>query len=142
MGRVRIYRKSLTDVEVENLKELAIGAGFLPEDLELFTDIGEHEASEDEVVLVFMTPDQCSEPTLESTLAQVPARGRAICIWPAGAPEAELPAGVKKYSYSIIAWNPERLRACSADDDVAFFENSSGVALPPIDTERNICVLQ
>jgi hypothetical protein len=96
---------------------------------------------DDEVILVLGTAPICADAETEANLAKA-ANGarRAIWIWPQDSAAAELPPGAAKYSYSVIPWDSEKLRAVSADDDVTCFETPSGEPLPKVPTERNLCV--
>jgi hypothetical protein len=95
-------------------------------------------------VLVVMTPATCADASLEEELAKTQNGGRrAICIWPVeGDVSPEHPPAAKKYGYSIIPWDADKLRAVAADDDVFYFETSAGEPLPTVETERNLCVVE
>jgi hypothetical protein len=141
--RARILRKGLTEAEALAAADLAAEAGFATEEIEVVTAIGEPAPGcDDEILLVVMTSALCLDPSLEDEFKKLPLGGRrAICIWPSGgeAP-SEPPSAAGNYAYSIIPWNVEKLRAVAADDDVMFFETSSGAPLPKVKMEHNLCV--
>jgi hypothetical protein len=140
--RFKIFGRKLTDAEVSAVKALADEAGCLADRIEVTTSIGEPDPdAEDEVILMLATPDTCADVELENDLASVPKGGRrAIWIWPQNGAPAELPAAAAKYSYSIISWNAEKLRAVASDGDVTCFESPMGELLPKIPVKRNLCV--
>ena len=143
MRRIRILGKALTDGEVVAISHLAAQAGCSPEEIEVTASVGDPVPDcDDEILLVLMSPATCADEGLEAELAKTPNGGRrAICVWPAeGEVPAEPPNGAKKYGYSIIPWNADKLRAVVADDDVLCFETSAGNPLPKVETERNLCV--
>jgi hypothetical protein len=123
--------------------ELAAEAGCSLEEIEVVSSIGGPvPGCDDEIVLVLMSPETCSDPLLEDELAKTPNGGRrAICIWPEkGAVPDEPPSAAKKYGYSIIPWDADKLCSVAADDDVLCFETPTGEPLPKVETERNLCV--
>lgn len=145
MRRIKILAKALTEAELAAAIGLAKESGCSAAELETVTTIGDPvENCDDEIVLVVMTPATCADTALEEELANTPNGGRrAICIWPGdGNIPAEHPPAAKKYGYSIIPWDADKLRAVAADDDVFYFETAGGEALPPVDTERNLCVVE
>ncbi len=91
-----------------------------------------------------MTPAACADASLDEELAKTQNGGRrAICIWPVeGDVPPEHPPAAKKYGYSIIPWDANKLRAVAADDDVFYFETPAGEPLPTVETERNLCVVE
>jgi|SRR6266568_2812952 len=145
MRRVKILGKALSEVEIAAAVGLANEAGCTDSELEIVASIGDPvEDCDDEIVLVVMTPATCADADLDEELAKTPNGGRrAICIWPGeGDVPTEHPPAAKKYGYSIIPWDADKLRAVAADDDVFYFETPSGEALPAVETERNLCVVE
>jgi hypothetical protein len=140
--RFKIFGRKLTDAEVAAVKVLADEAGCMVNQIEVTTSIGEPDPeAEDEVILVLGTTDTCADVQLENDLATVPKGGRrVIWIWPQAAAPAQLPAAAAKYSYSVISWNAERLRAVAGDDDVTCFESPIGDPLPKVPMKRNLCI--
>jgi hypothetical protein len=140
--RVRVLGKNLTEPDVEAVKVLADEAGYLADRIEVVTSIGEPDPDgDDEVIVMLATSDTCADADLEADLKRVLNGGRrVIWIWPKSAENVELPAAAAKYSYSIISWNADKLRAVAADDDVMCFELPTGEALPKVPTKRNLCV--
>lgn len=142
MSGVKIFGKSLTNQEVAALKALAAEAGCDPKSLQVIDSIGEPDPDgDDEVVLILATPTTCVEAGLEKEMAKA-ANGarRAIWVWPKGATTGEVPEATKKYSYSVVPWNAEKLAAVVADDDVVCFELPSGQSMPKVKMEHNLCV--
>jgi hypothetical protein len=144
MRRIKILGKALSDVEAAATADLAIEAGFTAAEIEAIASVGDPIPDCDEIVLVVMTPATCADASIEEELAKAQNGGRrAICIWPVeGDVPAEPPPGAKKYGYSIIPWDADKLRAVAADDDVLCFETPAGELLPTVETERNLCVVE
>ena len=142
MKRFSILGKCLTLVEIEALKELVGQMGCPADELVVVDAVGDPDQElEDDVILLLGTDATLADADLETNLAKA-ANGarRAIWIWPTDAIVAELPAPAAKYIYSAIPWSAEKLRAVAADDDVTCFETPAGKPLPPVTTERNLCV--
>jgi len=96
---------------------------------------------DDAIVLILGTPATCADSELEGNLARTSASTqRAIWVWPERSTQPDAPAAARKYCYSRVSWNAEKLRAVMADDDVIYIENANGDPLPAIETERNLCV--
>ena len=142
MTKISIYRSKSAPEDLKKLADLAHAAGHDPNSNEIVDQIGEpSENCEDEVILVLATSDNCKDPGFETALSRVPNGGRrAVCVWQEGAQEFELPTAAKNFAYSIVPWNPERLRVVLADDDIVCFESPTGAPLPKVPTERNLCV--
>jgi hypothetical protein len=143
MRRIRILSKALSKDELAAVADLAAEAGCSPEEIEVVPSIGDPVPDcDDEIVLVLMSPAMCSDPSLQDELAKTPNGGRRpICIWPEeGEMPVEPPSASKKYAYSIIRWDADKLRSVVADDDVLCFETAAGEPLPKVETERNLCV--
>ena len=142
MTRFTIFGKRLTPAEIEALKSLVDQLGCPADEIAVVNAVGEPDPDvEDDVILVLGTEATCADADMETNLAKA-ANGarRAIWIWPKDAEGVELPAAAAKYSYSAIPWSAEKLRAVAADDDVTCFETPAGEPLPPVPTERNVCV--
>jgi hypothetical protein len=142
MARVSIYGKPLSKAEVEALKKLVADAkcGDGPMAVVSAVEVSAPLAH-DPVVLVVGTPATCSDPDLETNLARAhKAAQRVIWIWPQGSAPTELPPAVAKYAYSYVPWDAKKLAAVAADDDVTCFETATGEKVPPVPTERNLCV--
>jgi hypothetical protein len=145
MRRIKIFGRALSGVEAAAAVDFAAEAGFTAAEIEVTASVGEPLADcDDEIVLVVMTPATCADVSLEEELAKTPNGGRrAICVWPTqGDIPDEHPSAAKKYAYSIIPWDAEKLRAVAADDDVFCFETPAGEPLPTVETERNLCVVE
>lgn len=145
MRRIKIIGKALSEVEAAAAADLAAEAGFAAKEIELTGSVGDPVPDcDDEMVLVVMTPATCADVSLEEELAKTQNGGRrAICVWPVeGDVPSEHPPAAKKYGYSIIPWDADKLRAVTADDDVFYFETSTGEPLPTVETERNLCVVE
>jgi hypothetical protein len=142
MSEVKILGKILTNHDVMELKALAAEAGCDLKNIEVVDSIGEPDPdSEDEVVLILATPATCSQADLEKEMAKaMNGARRAIWVWPKGAATAEVPEAAKKYSYSVVPWNAEKLAAVIADDDVICFELPTGQPMPKVKMEHNLCV--
>ena len=123
---------------------LSSEAGFKSEEVDVIESVSEPDPDcDDEIFLLLASPETCVNPELEKELAAAQKGGgrRTICIWPADAsPAAEPPVAAKKYAYSVIPWDADKLRAVAADDDVLCFEKPDGQPLPKPETERNLCV--
>jgi hypothetical protein len=142
MTRFTILGKGLTPVEIEALKALLGQMGCPADEIVVVYAAGDPDPDlEDDVILLLGTDATLADADLETNLAKA-ANGarRAIWIWPMGSEATELPPAAAKYSYSAIPWSAERLRAVAADDDVTCFETAAGKPLPPVRTERNLCV--
>lgn len=145
MRRIKILGKALSDAEVAAAVDLATEAGCAAAEIEVTASVGDPLPDcDDEIVLVVMTPATCADASLEEELAKTQNGGRrAICIWPVGGDvPPEHPPAAKKYGYSIIPWDANKLRAVAADDDVFYFETPAGESLPTVETERNLCVVE
>jgi hypothetical protein len=145
MRRIKILGRALSDAEAAAAVNLAKEAGCAASEIEVTASLGDPIPDcDDEIVLVVMTPATCADASLEEELAKTPNGGRrAICIWPVeGDIPAEHPPAAKKYGYSIIPWDADKLRAVAADDDVFCFETPAGEPLPTVETERNLCVVE
>jgi hypothetical protein len=142
MSEVKIFGKTLTKQEVASLKALAVEAGCDLKNIEVLDSIGEPDPdSDDEVVLILATPATCSQADIEKEMAKaVNGARRAIWVWPKEAAIAEVPEATKKYSYSVVSWNAEKLAAVVADDDVTCFELPTGQPMPKVKMEHNLCV--
>jgi hypothetical protein len=143
MRRIKILGTALSEGEVAAVSKLAAQAGCSPEEIEVTASVGDPVPDcDDEIVLVLLSPGTCADAGLEQELAKTPNGGRrAICIWPAeGDIPAEPPSAARKYGYSIIPWNADKLRAAAADDDVLCFETPDGTPLPKVEMEHNVCV--
>jgi hypothetical protein len=134
LTRIKIFGRALTAVEAEAVAGLVAEAGCAADQIDVVTSIGKPDVdSEDEVILLLGTPSTCGDADLENDLAQaLNAGSRVIWIWPKDAEAGTLPVAAAKYSYSVIPWNPEKLRAVAADDDVMCFESPIGDPLPKV----------
>ena len=143
MRRLRILTKHLTPAEIKAVAELAAASGFAAAEIEMVESIGAPLADcDDEVILIPLSKEACVAPDLEEHVKQVSdGARRAICVWPKNTQgEVEVPIPARKYAYSIVPWDAEKLQAAAADDDALIFELPSGVAMPKVYTERNLCV--
>ncbi len=142
MSDIKILGKTLKAEEVEALTGLATEAGCDVHDIEVVESVGEPDPDcDDEILLILATPATCSQPDLEKDMAKaMNGARRVIWVWPKDGEAAEVPEATKKYSYSIIPWNAEKLSAVAANDDVTCFELPTGQPLPKEKTERNLCV--
>jgi hypothetical protein len=143
MRRLRILTKHLTPQEAEALAALTVASGFLPAEIETITAVGAPLADcDDEIILIPLSEAACAAPDLEDDVKQVSnGARRTICVWPEHAgDEIEPPAAARKYAYSVVPWDADKLKAAATDDDVLIFEMPSGAVMPKVHTERNICV--
>jgi hypothetical protein len=143
MRKIKVLTSSVQPKEVAAIKKLAVDAGCLPEEITEIEAVGAPDSDlDDEIILVLLNAENCASEGLEAELKKIPNGGRrAICIWPEDAdPAATPPSGAGKYSYSIVPWHTEKLRAVAADDDIHCFENAAGNALPKPPMEHNLCV--
>lgn len=143
MRRLRILTKLLTSEEIAALAALAAASGFAPDEIEMVPVIGAPLANcDDENILILLSEAACAAPDLEDNVKQVSnGARRAICVWPDDAEgEIETPAWARKYAYSVVPWDAEKLKAAAADDDMLIFEMPSGAVMPKVYTERNMCV--
>jgi hypothetical protein len=134
--------KGLTEQQLAALKELVDEASTKGDEVIVCNAITEVNPDvENEVVLMVGTAATCSDPDLEGSLAKA-ANGarRVIWIWPLEGNGETLPAAAQKYAYSVITWDSRKLKEVAADDDVMRFEGPTGELLPPVPTERNVCV--
>jgi hypothetical protein len=142
MAKATIFGRGLDSLEIEGLLSLLAETGSCegPVDVtEAITAVGQEH--EDAVILLLGTPGTCADNELEANLAQIPASmQRAIWVWPKNSTESNAPPAARKYCYSIVSWNANKLRAVVADDDVTCFEKPDGIPMPKVDTERNLCV--
>jgi hypothetical protein len=142
MVKIEILGHGLTDEVKEKLIELLHSSGCEDRYIEVVQTIPDPDPDcDDEIVVVFATPDVCADPNLEGELTQAQNGGRrAICIWPEGSTTGEVPAAAAKYAYSIVPWDSHKLKKVVADDDFTCFETPTGEPLPTVETERNLCV--
>ena len=142
MTSATILSEDLDPNDIEAVRSLLMQAGFDESCITVAETLAALDPDlDDGVVLVLGTPARCANSTLETQLAGVAAGlQRAIWLWPASPTATTVPAGVKKYCYSIVPWDVAKLRAVMADDDVTHFEQPDGVPMPKVDTERNLCV--
>lgn len=142
MAQVKINGKHLTKQEIEALKELVAEAACNDGEV-LVVDTVESPAQDvaDPVVILLGTPATCADPELEENLKCAHKTGqRVIWVWPDGSTPTELPPAAANYCYSYVSWEAEKLAAVVADDDVTCFETATGEKVPPVPTERNLCV--
>jgi len=142
MAKATIHGRGLSPHEVEDLLALLAETGACdgPVDVVDAIDAGTSDL-DDAVVLILGTPGTCADNELEANLVHASASTRrAIWVWPKGSTESDAPPAAKKYCYSRVSWSAEKLSAVLADDDVTCFENASGIPVPPVETERNLCV--
>jgi hypothetical protein len=142
MRRIKVLTEGLSTTELAATKALAAEADFAVDETELVDSVGEPDSQcDDEMILILMTPAICASPILESALvaAQRGSR-RAVLVWPKGAGPVEPPAAAKKYAYSIIRHDADKLRVVAADDDELCFEKANGAPLAKPEMERNLCV--
>ena len=142
MAQMTIYGKYLTTAEIEALKKLVAEAACSDGEIVVVEAVEPPaSSSSDPVVLILGTAATCAAPDLEANLVCAhKAAQRVIWVWPHGVPPTELPPAAAKYSYSYVPWDAKKLAAVTADDDVTCFETASGEKVPPVDTERNLCV--
>ena len=143
MRRLRILTKHLTPEEIAALMELAVAGGFPSDEIELVPLIGTPLVDcDDEIILIPLSEAACVAGDLEDEVKQVSnGARRAICVWPADAKgDIEPPVAARKYAYSVVPWDAEKMKAAAADDDVLIFEMPSGAVMPKVYTERNMCV--
>lgn len=143
MRRFRILTKHQTPQEAARVAQLAAASGYAPDEIEMINTVGAPLADcDDEIILIPLSGAACAAPDLEDEVKQVPNGGRrAICLWPEDAEgEIEPPASARKYAYSVVPWDADKLKAAAADDDVLIFEMPSGAVMPKVYTERNMCV--
>lgn len=141
MAQVSIYGRGLTPKELKALAALLDKTGVCDKNVEVVESIDEQTDGPDESFVIFLgVPATCADEALEENLICAHSSGQsAIWVWPAECDDAELPAVAKKYCYSIISWDPQKLKAAIAEDQPCF-EYPQGIPLPPPKTERNICV--
>jgi len=141
MARIQVYGPVLRKAESTDLLDLLQGAGCEPGSVKFIDHIPDPiEGAEDVVLIVMLTPEVISDRNLEQQLAKATNGGRrVVCIWPPEASNEPAPASVEKYSYSLVSWNPDRLRSVLSDDDVICFETPAGNARPTPTTDRHIC---
>jgi hypothetical protein len=142
MARFAIFGKNLTPDEIVAVKALVNAAAECPTDVEVLAVVGPSDPdAENDVIVVLGTPGVCADPELEADFVKA-ANGsrRAIWVWPEGSEAIAVPPAAEKYCYSYVPWNPEKLRAAAADDDVTCFETAAGTPVAKVPTERNLCV--
>lgn len=141
MPKVLVLKKGLFDAEIAGLIGLAEAAGCVAQDVEIIESVGEPEPDgHDEIVMILLSPMNCQPGELDEEIAKIPNGGRrAIGIWPEDAAGATIPDTVGKFSYSVIAWDPERLRAIMQSDDVVFFDAADGAPLPAPNQDHLEC---
>ncbi len=141
MARIKICRRNLSQAALEGLLELLSGAGCLAADIELVDEIGPPlEEVLDQIAIFVLDEATCGQPEFEEQMNNTPTAGcRAICVWPEGAASFDLPESVRKYAYSIVSWNAERLRVALADDDVTCFETPTGTPWTAEEIKRHEC---
>lgn len=139
MRRIRILAKALSEDEIKAAAQLLEDAGFEGDEVDVVDEVGEPLADcDDELALIVLTDEVCGGADLEQQLAKQHNGGRrAICVWPATAPlTAEPPLAVRKYAYSIIPSDANKLGEVCGDDDVTRFEAPSGEPLPKPEMDR------
>jgi hypothetical protein len=141
MAKVQIYGGGLGKDETNALMQLLVEAVVPPADIEVVGAVdAAADGCEQDVFIFLLAPEAVGSCAMDGEIAKVPDGGRrAICVWPQDSTEASPPASAAKFSYSIVSWNPERLRVALADDDVTCFEDPTGEPLPAEDTERLEC---
>jgi hypothetical protein len=132
VAKVTIYGKGLTAEELQALKGLVAKAGCAEGDI-VSVDSLVPGVSDSNAI--------CEDNSLEASLVQaLGAAMRVIWVWPEDSEISELPLTIKKYCYSYVPWDAEKLAGVAADDDVTCFETPRGNPVPTIPTPRNICV--
>jgi hypothetical protein len=141
MARIKICKRNLVKAQLEKLLELLAAAGCPAADIELVDEIGPPiEEVLDQIALFILDESVCGQPEFQEQVNIAPGAGyRAICIWPEGAAEFDVPEPVRKYAYSIVSWNAERLRVALADDDVNVFEAPTGRPWTADEMKRHEC---
>jgi hypothetical protein len=142
VSKVHVFIEDLAQEEIEALILLLEAAGVLPDEIGVVDEVETPTDECQEDVFVFLlTPETIASAAAHEAISEVPNGGRrAICVWPKEASdELPPPPAVAKFSYSIVSWNAERLRAAIADDDTTCFEKPSGEPILPPETERNEC---
>jgi hypothetical protein len=141
VAKVFIYGPGSGEDEISALLRLLADAGIPTSDIELVNAVGPAtDGCEQDVFIFLLSPQAMGNDAMGGEIAKVPDGGRrAICVWPQDSTNASPPESAAKFSYSIVSWNPERLRVALADDDVSCFENPMGEPLPAEDTERLEC---
>lgn len=143
MTCIKLYRRGLSAEELTKLIEMtAKAAGVSTSEIIVIDTIGDpDDACDDEVIIVPLTPDVAEDAEFENNISRVPVGGRrAICVWPSTGAEFQLPPTAQKFSYSIVPWDEKKLSAAVSNDDVTRFETASGDQLPPVETDRHLCV--
>ena len=138
MPKVRIYHQGLNKTDLDTLVALVKDAGVPATSIEFLKNIPPpDDECGDEVIVFPLTRGVVENGEFDAQIAKVPDGGRrAICVWPADVTDATPPDAARKFSYSIVSWNVERLRAALTDDDSVCFETPSGEVLKAPDTER------
>lgn len=138
----KIFGKNLTTQETSDLTVLVEEALGHEAQIEILDLIGSADPTcDDEIIFALMSPPVCGDPDLEKNLASAQNGGRrVICIWPKDQATVDLPLATKKYAYSVISWDANKLSTVIADDDIMCFESSVGEPLAKVEVERNMCV--
>jgi len=141
MAQVTIYGKHLTTTEIDALKKLVAQAGCSDGEVVVVNALDPGSLAADPVLLILGTPATCADQELEANLVLAHKTAqRVIWVWPDSAVSTDLPPAAAKYSYSYVPWEAKKLAAVAADDDVTCFETATGEKVPPVTTERNLCV--
>jgi hypothetical protein len=142
MAKLSIFGKGLQAAEIKALMSLLAQTNTCDGPVAVVQAIVAPEA-DDAVVVILGTSALCSDAELETYLT--PAAGspqRAIWVWPEGVTKADPPTAAKKFCYSIVPWNAQKLGEVIAGDDHVCFEGPAGEPLPKVEMDRNLCVVE
>jgi hypothetical protein len=140
MAKISIFNKGLHASEINALKDLLKQTKLCDGPIDLVQTIVAPTVG-DAVVIILGSTALCSDPDLDGNLA--PAAGspqRAIWVWPQGSTAVVPPAAAKKFCFSIVPWNAQKLAEVVGGDDVVCFEGPTGKLLPKVEMDRNLCV--
>lgn len=141
MAKITIYAKGLKGAELDAMKKLVEEEACDGKPQAVQAIGAADPEADDEVVLVLGTPTVCADSKLEDNLKKAVSNGqRVIWVWPEGGGDSEPPVSAKKYCYSYLPWDADKLTAVVTGESVMYFETATGRTVKAPDTERNMCV--
>lgn len=142
MAKISIFGPGLQAEDIQILRGLLAQIPCREGPIGVVQTIGD-SGVDDAVIVLLGIPKVCTDPDLEKRLSPVVGTPqRAIWVWPQGSPESLPPIAAKKYCYSTVPWDAQKLSAVICDDDVTCFEGPDGKPLPKVEVDRNLCVVE
>jgi hypothetical protein len=144
MIKVHILRRDLSTTDAGALRALLIDAGCPSGQIDVVDHVGAPgENSDEEVVVTVLSSSVLTAPDLEVTLLNTLNGGRrTIGVWPKNCEQESLPPAVLKYCFSVVPWDPDRIRLVVTGEDYICFESPRGEPLETPSEEHRICPKQ